>query len=94
MLAERTQFKARPACRRRIFRRFQSIAKIQELILQRASVHVVDGPAHVANQSFEFEAVHRDNLDVRTCLAGLQGVFNLFERISVSKEKRSSSGVS
>ena len=64
---------------------FQPIAEIQELILQRATVHVVDGPAHVADQSFEFEAVHRNGFDVITCLAGLQGTFNSFERISVSK---------
>ena len=64
---------------------FQSIAEIRELILQRATTHVVDRPAHVSNQVFEFEPVHRDNLDVRTCLAGFQGIFNLFERISVSK---------
>lgn len=62
---------------------------IQELILQRAAVHVVDGPAHVADQSFEFEAIHRDDFDVMTSLAVLQGMLNSFERISVSKEKRS-----
>jgi len=31
------------------FRGFLSIAEIQELILQRAAVHVVHGPAHVAD---------------------------------------------
>jgi len=67
---------------------FQSIAEVQELVLHRAAVHVVDGPAHVANQSFEFEAVHGDDFDVRTRLAGLQGKCDSFERISVSQEQR------
>jgi hypothetical protein len=72
-----------------LFGGFQSIAEIQELVLHRAAVHVVDGPAHVANQSFEFEVVHGDDFDVRTRLAGLQGKCDSFERISVSKKKRS-----
>jgi hypothetical protein len=38
------------------------------MILQRATVHGVDGPAHVANQSFEFDAVHRDGFDVMTAV--------------------------
>ncbi|MGY8880413.1 MAG: hypothetical protein ACKVKV_07070, partial [Dehalococcoidia bacterium] len=67
---------------------FESIAEIQELVLHRAAVHVVDGPAHVANQSFEFEAVHGNDFDVRTRLAGFQGMCDSFERISVSKEQR------
>ena len=72
-----------------LFGGFQSIAEIRELILQRAIAHVIDRPAHVSNQVLEFEPVHRNNLDVMTRLAGFQGMFNLFERISVSKEKRS-----
>lgn len=68
---------------------FESIAEIQELILYRAVGHVVDRPAYVANQVFEFELVHRNNLDLRTRLAGLQGLLNLLERISVSEKKRS-----
>ncbi|MDA0282605.1 MAG: hypothetical protein O3B86_04550 [Planctomycetota bacterium] len=67
---------------------FQSIAEIQELILQRATVHVVDGASHVANQSLEFEAVHGDDFDIRTRLAGLEGLCDSFERISVSQEQR------
>jgi hypothetical protein len=66
---------------------FESIAEIQELILHRAVVHVVDRPAYVANQVFEFELVDRNNLDLRTRLAGLQGLLNPLERISVSKKK-------
>ena len=66
---------------------FQSIAEIQELILQRATAHVVDRPAYVANQSFEFEVVHRDDFDVMTRLAGLQGMLNSFERISVAMRR-------
>ena len=43
----------------------------------------------LANQAFEFDAVQRDDFDGMTYLAVLQGTFNLFERISVSKKKRS-----
>ena len=67
---------------------FESIAENQELVLQRATVHVVNGAAHVANQSLDFEAVHGDDFDIRTRLAGLQGLCDSFERISVSQEQR------
>ena len=50
---------------------------------------MVDRTAYVANQVFEFELVHRNNLDLRTRLAGLQGLLNLLEQISVSEKKRS-----
>jgi len=68
-----------------LFGGFQSIAEIQELILQRAAAHVVDRSAYVANQSLEFEGVHWDDFDVMTRFTGLQCMFNSFERISVSK---------
>ncbi|HAD15404.1 MAG TPA: hypothetical protein DCF81_00645, partial [Erythrobacter sp.] len=68
-----------------LFGGFQSIAEIQELILQRATARLVDRPAYVTNQSFEFEGIHRDDFDVMTRLTGLQCMLNLLEWISVSK---------
>ena len=44
----------------------QSIAEIQELILRRTALHLVDGSAHVSNQTLQFETVHRDDLDFTT----------------------------
>ena len=37
----------------------QPIAEIQELILRRTALHVVDGSAHVSNQALQLETVHR-----------------------------------
>ena len=69
------------------FSRFQSIAEIQELILRRTTVHLVDGPTHVSDQLLEFKTVHRHDFDVMTCRTGLQGMFNLFEWISISRQQ-------
>ncbi len=63
------------------FSGFQSIAEIQEPILRRTTVHLVDGPTHVSDQAFELETVHRHDFDVMACRAGLQGTFKLFERV-------------
>jgi hypothetical protein len=65
------------------FGRFQPFAEIQKLMLRRATVQLVDGPAHVANQAFEFETVQRDEFDVMTRLSGLQGMLDLCEWISI-----------
>ena len=63
-------------------------------MLRRATVHLVDGSAHITNQAFEFETVHRDYFDVMTRLAGLQGMLNLFEWNPYRISRVRSSGVS
>jgi poly-beta-hydroxyalkanoate depolymerase len=53
--------------------------------LQDSIVHVVDGDAKVADQTFEFEEIYRNDLDVTARFACLQGLLDSFKRISMSK---------
>lgn len=64
------------------FGRFQSIAEVQELIMRWTTFHLIDGPAHVSDQVFEFKAVRGNDFDVTTCRTGLERLFDLFERIA------------
>jgi hypothetical protein len=70
-----------------LFGCFQSIAEIEQFVLQAAGRPLVNREAQVADQPFQLEAVQRNVLDATAFLECLEGSLNPLERIAVLENK-------